>query len=579
MTEDKPSYEALELRLAEAESMLRAIQGEQIDAMVGNKGVYLLRLKEMEASLRESENRVREALEKTARIAAELRAAFESTSEAIIFYDTDRRITYMNPMAQKLLGFGPRDVAHLPPEEVFDLCAIEKVSEPGAPPGFRLNGSVLLGETVAGELVRARPRGHDRDLYLLVQTAPITLENGEIIGAVQTGADITSLYQARQDALEANRAKSAFLANMSHELRTPMNGVLGMTDLALMKTTNPQVKEYLGYVKESGLHLLDIINDILDLSRIESGKIKLNREEFSLKSFLDVSLEPLLSAFASKNLSFDLNIDHAVPNRLIGDAGRLRQVLANLLGNALKFTERGGVSLYVSLNGGGDAQDELEFLFGVHDTGIGIPATHLEKVFDSFEQVHSGYQTKYEGTGLGLSISKNLVELMGGKIWVESREGVGSTFFFTVVLEPAPTEKPVESAAPMHLKCTGRPLNILVAEDDMVNQVFIRVLLEDAGHSVTIVETGRQALEKLPDGNFDLVLMDIRMPDMNGDEATRIIRRNRLPGVDPKIPIIALTAYALETERQRFMDSGFDDYLTKPVEIEKLNRLLAELDR
>ena len=384
---------------------------------------------------------------------------------------------------------------------------------------------------------------------------------------------VEDLRLARQAAEQANQAKSTFLSNMSHEIRTPMNGILGMAELALKKTQEPYTKECLGYLKSSGLHLLDIINDVLDLARIESGKINLVGEKFSFDDFLQTTIEPFRPSFAARELDFKLDVDEAIPDRMIGDPMRLRQVLINLLGNARKFTKRGSVAVTVDLDKKASDHNRVKLLFTIRDTGIGIPFSQLDKIFNSFEQAHTSNLAEYEGTGLGLTISKNLVALMGGELWAESQEGLGSTFFFTVMLEVA-AQDGTEAFELAEAGYSGRPLNILVAEDSKVNQIFIEALLTDAGHSVVMAVTGREALEKLAEGDFDLVLMDIRMPEMGGDMAIRAIRENPPQGVDPNITVIALTAYALETERNRFMECGFDAYLTKPVELDKLYEIL-----
>jgi CheY-like chemotaxis protein len=265
-----------------------------------------------------------------------------------------------------------------------------------------------------------------------------------------------------------------------------------------------------------------------------------------------------------------------VPDDVLGDAGRLRQVLNNLVNNALKFTKKGRVGVVASLAGEQPEDNARRVRFAVQDTGVGISAEKVGRIFESFEQAHTSAHAEYGGTGLGLTISRRLVELMGGDIDVESSEGEGSTFTFDVLLELV--ESPVKSEPVTPARdWSGRSLSILVAEDNSLNQLFIKNVLESEGHEVEIVETGQEALDKLAQGEYDLVLMDIRMPDMGGDEATRIIRSEPPPGVDSDIPIIALTAYALKEEMESFMQCGFNAYLTKPVEMDRLNEVLAGL--
>ena len=519
--------------------------------------------KRLEEELRQNEQQYRELV--------------QNANSAIIRWKSDGTIIFFNEYAQEFFGYRTEEVIGQP----VTLLVPEAESN-----GTDLTGlaqSIVEHPERFINNINENIRRDGSRVWMTWTNKPILGQDGKVKEIFAVGSDITelrraqeALIQAREAAETANQAKSTFLANMSHEIRTPMNGVLGMTDLALMKNTEPQVREYLGYVKESGLHLLDIINDVLDLSRIEAGKAALCRAPFSLKELLTSTLEPLRSAFADKNIHLSSDIDPVVPDRLMGDSGRLRQVLTNLIGNALKFTENGEVSISVGSNGSDRPQTGMRMLFGVRDTGIGIPPGSLETIFNSFEQVHTSLHPKYGGSGLGLTICKSLVEMMGGKIWVESREGVGSTFFFTAVLDVAPMAN-IELGTAGKTAQVVRPLNILVAEDTRVNQVFLEAILKKDGHRVAIVETGRQALEKLAEDCFDIVLMDIRMPDLSGDEAVRLIRKNPPPSVNPRIPVVALTAYALETERERFMESGFDAYLTKPVEIAKLRAILAEL--
>ncbi len=398
---------------------------------------------------------------------------------------------------------------------------------------------------------------------------------GQLAGVASLGLQHLS---ARIEAEQANRAKSEFLANMSHEIRTPMNGVIGLTELALITVEEPKAREYLQMVKRSGLTLLDIINDILDLSKIEAGKVMLEKKPFSLRESLEATLKPLDVVAQGKGLKVSLQVAPDVPDALMGDRGRLRQVLTNLVGNAVKFSHKGWVRVSVGLDGGTLSSEQATISFEVADEGIGIPADKLSTIFDSFAQVDSSAHVKYGGTGLGLSISKHLVELMGGTIQARSEMGIGSTFSFTAnfgLTKEQITEAPGLITPALALPRQG--LRVLLAEDNAINMHLAKELLKKRGNSVTGVSTGKEALEALAKEPFDLVLMDVQMPEMGGEEATRRIRAGEAG--DPRVPIVALTAYALEGDRERFLVAGMDDYLSKPIDMEELDRVLARMDQ
>jgi signal transduction histidine kinase/CheY-like chemotaxis protein len=378
----------------------------------------------------------------------------------------------------------------------------------------------------------------------------------------------------KEAAEAASRAKSEFLANMSHEIRTPMNGICGMTALALGTTLDLEQREYLETVGDSARSLLRIIDDILDLARIEAGKLRLETAPFEIRRAIRQVMTTLEVIARGKGVGLNFIIAAEVPEYLLGDAGRLRQVLLNLGGNAVKFTDRGEVSISVAVDHCDQAAIELRFT--VRDSGIGIPEEKIEAIFAPFEQVDHSTTRKSGGTGLGLSISRRLVELMGGTIHAESARGQGSTFWFTARF--GLTERPngtIGPASPANQPSVPvRSLRVLVAEDNRVNQRLVERVLARQGHSVVLVEDGQLAVEAARSTPFDLILMDVEMPGMDGLAATRAIRQS---ASFPAVPIIALTARAMRQDEVECRSAGMDGYLAKPIDINDLIRLAAQI--
>jgi PAS domain S-box-containing protein len=704
---------------------LYAIEGN-LDLMLTHTGVIAGIVLGLSCYVAYSLERFRVAVERRNLDLSGYQDVVENANDLIQCLASDGAITYANQAWRKALGYSEAEIGQL---KFADILGPESRNECL---GLfdRLMGGEQLGQ------IEATLHAKNGRRLMVEGTASCALEDGRPVGTRWLLRDITArklgerelqwakaVAEVAKDAAEAaNRAKSEFLANMSHEIRTPMNGIIGMTELALATPLTPEQREYLDMVKSSADSLLEVVNDILDFSKVEAGKLELSQTDFSLRRALDDTMRTLGVRAAAKDLELVYNIPAEMPDMLVGDPGRLRQVLVNVIGNAIKFTARGEVVVDVCCEAGdASARSQpvgaADYLlhFTVRDTGIGIPVDKLQRIFRPFEQVDGSTARKYGGTGLGLAISTRLVELMGGRIWAESELGQGSTFHFTALLgrsaarslrptppppallaglatlvvddnatnrrllfealsswrmrptladggvaalhelrravrlgEPFPLAlvdaqmpgmdgfslvqsirndpelavatimmlssrdlagdaarcralgiaaylcKPIrpselrdailevlgQTAHAAPPTCVAAPraelpvrtLRILLAEDNAVNQRLVTRVLQRRGHSVAVAADGRQAVAAVMAERFDLVLMDVQMPEMDGFEATAAIReQERIAGTH--LPIVALTAHAMKGDEERCLQAGMDAYLTKPLDTSRLIQL------
>jgi two-component system, sensor histidine kinase len=429
--------------------------------------------------------------------------------------------------------------------------------------GYSLGAVDYILTPVVPEVLRAKVSVFV-DLYRMTQ---------EVRQQANSQVNLAKEHAARLTAERSNRAKSEFLANISHELRTPMNAIIGMTDLALGEELSPTLREFLTTARSNAQVLLELLNEILDFSRLEAGKFVLQNMPFRLRDLIADLVRTFEFRARDKGLEMQSHIEAVVPDRLMGDPLRIRQVLMNFLTNAIKFTESGKISISIALES--NSQKEVEVKFSVADTGIGISAEDRERIFAPFTQVDASTTRRHGGAGLGLAIAGDLIREMGGRRAIQSEVGKGSTFSFTLPLSCVPSRSGINQDSPsangtaegVLSHTSSFKLNVLLAEDMAANQMLVKHALKKRGHRVEIAKDGREAVEQATAGDFDVILMDLQMPEMDGFEATAVIRS------DPRmsrVPIVALTAHAMSGDRERCLAAGMSDYLAKPLDLQQL---------
>ncbi len=494
-------------------------------------------------------------------------------SIAIQGYKPDGTIFYWNKACEDIYGYSEEEALNnnlleliIPPEirDEIRLTILKGAETRSMPPPeelslMRKDGSRI---SVYSNHALVDHPGQEPDMYCLD------------VDLRERNQMMMDLRKARDEAERANKSKDEFLANISHELRTPLNGMFGMLQLVKQTNLDEEQRSYVETALASGKSLLTVINDILDFTMMEAGVMKITDDEFDLREAVGVVMDNFKFMARDKNINLRIDIDQSIPTPLVGDDGRIRQILFNLVGNSIKFTEKGEVCVQVRLQPDSSCDDCAKLLFSVSDTGIGIPSDQLESIFSPFTQVDGSYTRRYQGTGLGLGIVKKLISLMKGFISIESEVGRGTTLEFTLELRLSPTAKLREQTSGPTPRAST-PYRILVAEDDPINLTMITKVLEKMGHDARAVKNGQQVLEALSGDRFDCILMDVQMPVLDGVETTTRIRNE--DGGYGKIPIIAMTAHAYAGDKASFLDSGMDDYISKPIDINLLADVLERV--
>jgi PAS domain S-box-containing protein len=507
------------------------------------------------------------------------RKLFNYANDAMFVISLDRNdpnyghFSDVNNVACKRLGYTREELLTMTPFDISDGKDVEYNSQLVV----RLSGE----GNATFETTYVKKDG--TRLPVEVSALRLTIDGKELYMAIarditERKKHIQELEAAKEQAFAASRAKSKFLAHMSHEVRTPMNGVLGMLQLLKMTGLNDEQHDYVTTAMESGKSLLNIINDILDYSKIEAGKLQMNAEPFRIRDMLKPLIASFKTAINPQRVTLDCMVEPEVPEVLIADHMRIRQILYNLVGNAIKFTEQGKIDINLRL-ASTLAADRVMLECTISDTGIGVPGDVGDMLFEPFIQIASRHQKKFQGTGLGLSIVKLLVMQMNGTVNLQRNEANGTTVIFTLTADkgklPTTPDRP-PSPAPL-LTRPHRRLSTLVVEDEQINQQILQAILTKLGHRVTIAENGYSALDLLCSDRFDIVLMDVQMPEMDGLETTKKIRSSSEFSHIKDIPIIALTAYAMAGDKDKCLAAGMTSYLAKPVDIKKLEVLLQKL--
>ncbi|MBF0227820.1 MAG: response regulator [Desulfobacterales bacterium] len=501
-----------------------------------------------------------------------LDAIFQAIPGYVMALDKNFNIIDLSDNMLAIIDLDKKDIIGKKCYEVYknknDICA---------------NCHVLIAMET-GEVSTRLSNQEENNLFgqsLKFYASPIKDKNGNINGAVNIGTDISDIKfvqeafkKAKIEADSSNKAKNLFLANMSHEIRTPINGIIGMAEILLARLKNLSDREHVEIIYSSANTLLNIMNDILDYSKIESKNLKLNLTDFDIVEFIESTAKVFSIEAQRKGIKLSLNIDPNIPTHLNGDSERLGQILRNLLTNAIKFTSEGEIKL------GTDKESEddnyVDLLFYVNDTGIGIPEDKWQYLFQSFFQVNSSYSKQFGGSGLGLAISKQLVKMMGGDIWLErKKDSQGSLFKFTCRL--AKSNLKSEKKQNIQMKIHEKRLKILVAEDNPINLEYIDFLLKEMGHEVFFANDGQEALKSVYENKFDLIFMDIQMPNLDGVEATIAIRKWEQEKGKKRIPIIALTAYTSRSDKENFISAGMDAHLSKPLRPKDLSQMLDKI--
>ncbi len=513
-----------------------------------------------------------------------LEASFASSHDSIIIFDAQGIILDYNKQAEQDFGFKREEVLgkdmadYIVPDryKALHYSMLARITRPDndQQDTFRTEIEVKRsnGEEYLSELSFSRSRNESGDIFVAYMR-----------NISETKAAEQALIDAKQAAEEANIAKTAFLANMSHEIRTPMNGVLGLLDVLRRTELTKEQIEYTDIISRSGHTLLKILSDILDLSKIESGKLQVHAEPCDLKKIIRNSVDLFSASANEKGLTLNSSYDANLPSHFTIDANRIQQIISNLIGNAVKFTPHGSINIEVR---GQAKNDHTEIQIIVKDTGIGIEEEKLDLIFDAFTQAENSTTREYGGTGLGLSISRQLAEAMGGTLTVTSKLGTGTTFNLTLPLRQSKKEKQME-VKPNRLKARIRPsakrksanpewLNFLIAEDDEINRMVITAYLEHPKINLSIAKTGLEAVQLCRKQQFDMIFMDISMPVMSGIDATHMIRNEEVKMGRLPTPIICTTAHAMESDRENFLSAGMDDYISKPLRKNELLQIVKK---